>query len=130
LSEGFKRADRVADRILHEISDLIIRKLNDPRVGFVTVTRVKCSDDLRNATVYFSIFGDEAKKAESMAGLKSALPFFQKEVFKRLQIKVPTLLYFRLDEGLEQGHKIQKLLKEIRDEREGAHDAQSAPGSD
>ena len=126
----FKRADRVADRIRKEVSDLLARKVNDPRVGFVTVTRVKCSDDLRNATVYFSVYGDEKKKTDSMAGLKSALPFFQKEVFKALQIKVPTLLYFRLDEGLEEGHKIQKLLKTIRDEREGTDDDQSAPRPD
>jgi ribosome-binding factor A len=126
----FKRADRVAERIQKEISELLIRKVNDPRIGFVTVTRVKCSDDLRNATVYFSVFGDDTKKADCMAGLKSAQSFLQKEVFKRMQIKVPTLLYFRLDTGLEEGNKIQKLLKEIRDEREGDHDAKSAPGAD
>jgi ribosome-binding factor A len=123
----FKRADRVADRISREISDILLKKINDPRIGFVTVTRVKCSDDLRNATVYFSIFGDDTKKKESMAGLKSALPFFQKEVFKRLDIKVPTLLYFRLDESLEEGNKIEKILKELRDERKESDDGKSTP---
>ena len=126
----FKRADRVADRIRTEISDLLVKKVNDPRIGFVTVTRIKVSDDLRNATVHFSVFGDARKKAETMEGLKSALPMFQKEIFKRLAIKVPTLLYFRLDESLEEGNKIQKLLKEIRDEREGNDDAKAAPGAD
>lgn len=114
----FKRADRVGERIQKEISDLLIKKINDPRIGFVTVTRVKCSDDLRNATVFVSVFGDEQKKSDTMAGLKSALPYIQKEVFKRLEIKVPTLIYFRLDDSLEQGNKIHKLLKEIKDERE------------
>jgi ribosome-binding factor A len=126
----FKRADRVADRIRKEVSDLLIKKINDPRVGFVTVTRVKCADDLRNATVYFSVFGDEQKKKDSMAGLVSALPYFQKEVFKRLEIKVPTLLHFRLDDSLEKGNKINLLLKEIREEREGNDDAKAAPGAD
>lgn len=126
----FKRADRVADRIRKEVSDLLIKKINDPRVGFVTVTRIKCSDDLRNATVYFSVFGDDKKKADSMAGLQSALPYFQKEVFKRLEIKVPTLLHFRLDDSLEKGNKITLLLKEIREEREGNDDTKAAPGAD
>ena len=65
-----------------------------------------------------------------MEGLKSALPMFQKEIFKRMGIKVPTLLYFRLDESLEEGNKIQMLLKEIREEREGNTDAKSAPEPD
>jgi ribosome-binding factor A len=64
-----------------------------------------------------------------MAGLKSALPFCQKEIFKRLQIKVPTQLHFRLDESMEEGHKVQKLLQTIREEREGNDDAKSAPGA-
>ena len=126
----FKRADRVADRIRKEVSELLLRKVNDPRVGFVTVTRVKCSDDLRNATVYFSAYGDEAKRQATLEGLKSALPLFRKEVFKRLAIKVPTLLYFRLDESLHEGDKIQKLLKEIREEREGKDDPEAAPSAD
>jgi ribosome-binding factor A len=125
----FKRADRVADRISREVSDLLLKKINDPRIGFVTVTRVKCSDDLRNATVYFSVMGDEQKKADCLAGLKSALPLFQKEVFKRLQIKVPTLLYFRLDDSLAQGNKIEKILKELRDERNEGDDGKSTPSA-
>ena len=125
----FKRADRIADRISREISDLLLKKVNDPRIGFVTVTRVKVSDDLRNATVYVSVFGDAEKKKACMEGLKSAHHMLQKEVFKRLEIKVPTLLYFRLDESLEEGNKINKLLKELREER-GENDGKAAPSAD
>ena len=118
----FKRADRVAERIRIELSDLILKKLNDPRVGFVTITEVRVSDDLRNATVFASVFGDQKKKDESMAGLQSALPYLQKEVFKRLDIKVSPKLYIKLDDTLEKGSKIDALLKQIKEEGKGKGD--------
>src|SRR5258708_1891120 len=115
----FKRADRVGERIRVELSDLILKKLNDPRVGFVTITEVRVSDDLRNATVFASVYGDQKKKDESMAGLQSALPYLQKEVFKRLDIKVSPKLYIKLDDTLEKGSKMDALLKQIKDEEKG-----------
>jgi ribosome-binding factor A len=114
----FKRSDRVGDRIAREVSDLLLKKVNDPRVGFVTVTHVKCSDDLRNASVFVSVMGNEEAKKNCMEGLKSALPYLQKEVFKRLNIKVPTLLYFKLDDSITKGKTVNSLLKQLRDERE------------
>src|SRR5688572_4503147 len=108
---SFKRADRVADRIQQELSDLLLKKVNDPRVGFATFTEVRVSDDLRNATVFVSIWGDEAKKKSTMDGLESGLPFFEREVFKRLGLKVPTHLYFKLDESRERSEKIEALPK-------------------
>jgi ribosome-binding factor A len=116
------RAQRVGERIQRELSDLILKKLNDPRVGFMTITEVRVSDDLRNATVFVSVFGDEKKKKESMEGLKSALPFLQKEVFKRLEIKVSPQIYFKLDDTLEKGSKIDALLRKIKDEAEEARE--------
>ncbi len=112
----FKRSARVADRIQRELSDLILKKLNDPRVGFVTLTEVRVSDDLRNATVFASIYGDAKKKEECMEGLRSALPFLQKELFKRLAIKVSPKLYLKLDETLDKAGKIEDLLKKIKEE--------------
>jgi ribosome-binding factor A len=115
----FKRAVRVAERIQRELSDLVLKKLNDPRIGFVTFTEVRVSDDLRNATAFVSVFGDEKKKKDSMDGLNSALPFLQKEVFKRLDIKVSPKLYFRLDDTLEKAGKIESLLKQAKQEDGG-----------
>ena len=114
----FKRAVRVAERIQRELSDLVLKKLNDPRIGFVTFTEVRVSDDLRNATVFVSVFGDDKKKKDSMEGLNSALPFLQKEVFKRLDIKVSPRLYFRLDDTLDKASKIEALLKSLKEDGE------------
>lgn len=107
----FKRSDRASAEVRAIVSELLLKKINDPRIGFCTITRVKAADDLRNMTVYASIRGDEATKKRSLEGLRSAVPFFEREVFKRLGIKVPTALIFRLDESLEKGAEIQELIK-------------------
>jgi ribosome-binding factor A len=109
----FKRSDRVAERVKADLSELLLKKVNDPRIGFVSITRVKASDDLRNMTVYVSAFGaDGPAKRRTLAGLRSATPFLQREVFRRLEIKVSPELYFKLDESLEKG---QEVLKHIRE---------------
>jgi ribosome-binding factor A len=119
----FKRSDRVADRVRSDISELLLKKVNDPRIGFVSVTRVKTSDDLRNMTVYVSAFGaDEAKKKRTLQGLKSATPFLEREIFRLLNIKVAPELLFKIDDSLEQGQQVLKHIKEAvasdRKERE------------
>ena len=109
----FKRSDRVAERVRADISDLLLKKVHDPRIGFVTITRVKASDDLRNMTVYVSAFGqDAAAKKRTLDGLKSATPFLEREVFRGLNIKVSPELIFRLDESLEKGQQVLQTIKE------------------
>lgn len=127
----FKRADRVAERIRADISELLLRKVNDPRIGMLVLTRVQVSDDLRNATVFYSQFGaDDKRKKETLAGLRSATPFLQREVFKRLEIKASTQLYFKLDESLEKGEQALTLLRQLERERsEAAPAAPKAPES-
>ncbi len=114
----FKRADRVAERIRADISELLLRKINDPRIGSVVLTRVQVSDDLRNATVFFSLFGaDDKRKKDTLAGLRSATPFLQREIFRRLEIKVSTQLFFKLDESLEKGEQALTILRQLERER-------------
>jgi ribosome-binding factor A len=109
----FKRSDRVAERIRADISELLLKKVHDPRIGFVSITRVKASDDLRNMTVYVSAFGqDEAAKKRTLDGLKSATPFLEREVFRGLNIKVSPELIFRLDDSLEKGQQVLQSIKE------------------
>lgn len=112
----FKRSDRVSDRVRADISELLLKKVNDPRIGFVSVTRVKASDDLRNMTVYVSAFGaDEAAKKRTLQGLKSATAFLEREIFRRLEIKVAPELLFKIDESLEQGQQVLQHIKEAVD---------------
>ncbi len=109
----FKRSDRVAERVKADLSELLLKKVNDPRIGFVSITRVKASDDLRNMTVYVSAFGqDAASKKRTLDGLRSATPFLEREIFRRLEIKVSTELSFKLDESLEKGAEVLKHIKE------------------
>jgi len=99
----FKRADRVGDQIRAELADILHRKLKDPRVGFVTLTEVRLSDDLRHARVYVSVMGDGPAKAETMKGLKSASHFIRSELGKRIKLRCTPELAFYLDESIEKG---------------------------
>jgi ribosome-binding factor A len=76
---AFKRSDRVSDQMKQEIAEILMRKIKDPRIGFVTVTDVELSHDLRNAKVFVSILGDEKAKKETFKGLESAVPFIRSE---------------------------------------------------
>lgn len=109
---AFQRKNRVADAIKEEVSDLLRRGLKDPRVGFVTVTDVEVSPDLRQAKVFYSVVGSEAERAATQKGLESATGFVQSRVGKRLRLRNTPLIEFRYDESLERGARIEKLLKE------------------
>ncbi len=107
------RPDRVADRVRGDLSELLARKVHDPRIGLVSVTRVKPGDDLRNMTVYVSAFGaDAAAKKRLMEGLRSATPFLERELFRGLGIKVAPRLCFKLDDSIEVGGRVLRHIKE------------------
>ncbi len=113
---SFKRIDRIGDQIRVEISDIIARRLNDPRIGFVTVTSVEVSEDLRHAKVFVSVFGDDRTKAETMQGLKSASGFIKGEVGHRLTMKFTPKLMFLLDESLDKAEHVLSILSELEKE--------------
>src|SRR5512147_2957453 len=105
----FKRADRVSDQMKEEIADILMRKIKDPRIGFVTVTDVEVADDLRNAKVFVSIYGGD--KTKTLAGLESASVYIRSELGKRMRMKFVPELLFRFDNTLEQGARIMQLLR-------------------
>ncbi len=106
------RLRRVDEAIRVILSDVIARGLKDPRVGFVTVTGVKTSSDLRHARVYVSVFGDEAERTNSLAGLRSAHGFLQRRVASELTLKHTPMLSFEYDESIDRGMRISELLSE------------------
>jgi ribosome-binding factor A len=114
----YKRSQRVGDLLREEISDIIIYKLKDPRIGFVTVTGVDVTDDIKIAKVYVSILDDEQKKI-TLEILNSAKNFIRANLLKRLRIKSIPLLEFRLDTSIEYGDRIERLLKKIEEKGEG-----------
>jgi ribosome-binding factor A len=111
----FKRADRVADLIKAELSDILLRRIRDPRIGLVTITDVKLSDDLRSAKIYFVQMGKDRLDAELQAGLEKAKGFLKRELGKRLNLRyMPDLLFF-YDRSFEYGSRIERLLSEIHE---------------
>ena len=108
-----KRLDRVNQLIKEEISMLLQRELKDPRLGFVTVTDVETSKDLRQAKVFVSVLGDESKWAGSLMALASARGFIRNWLRQHLDLRVTPDLDFRPDRSMEHAARIQELLKRI-----------------
>jgi ribosome-binding factor A len=113
---GSGRMRRVDESVRAVLSDAIGKQLQDPRVGFVTVTGVKTSPDLRHARVYVSVLGDEQVRAASLEGLRSAHGFLQKRVASELILKHTPTLSFEYDGSIDRGMRISELL---HDEAEG-----------
>ena len=108
-----KRLDRVNQLIKEEISTLLQRELKDPRLGFVTVTEVEVSKDLRQAKVFVSVLGDEQQWKGSMAALDSARGFIKNWLRQHLDLRVTPDLEFRADRSMEHAARIQALLKDL-----------------
>lgn len=109
----YKRSDKVAEAIHELVSGLLIKGLKDPRIGFVTITGVKVSDDIRHATVYYTVMGSDDTKKATFHGLNSAVGFIRKEVGRELRLRFAPELIFKYDESIEYGNRIDRLLKEI-----------------
>jgi ribosome-binding factor A len=106
----FKRSERVQELLLEEISKLIQHELKDPRIGFVTVTRVNLAGNLQHAKIYVSIMGTDQEKKDSLEGLQSARGFIRQYLGKNLSMKYIPGLDFRIDKGAEHVEKISKII--------------------
>ena len=116
-----KRAGRVAEAIKEEVSNILQRKLKDPRIGFCSVVDVEVSNDLQHAKVFVSVLGDEEKRQATLAGLESARGFIRTEVGRRIRLRHTPEVVFRLDTSIERGARVNQLLNEIRREGEKGH---------
>ena len=114
-----KRATRVADLIMAEISNILLKQVKDPRVQHVTITRVKVTDDLRTARIFFVEMGKEVCDPQVKTGLDSTKGFVKRELGKRLQLRYVPDLIFMVDESFEYGSRIDRLLAEIHKGEEG-----------
>jgi ribosome-binding factor A len=108
-----KRSDKVAEAIHKIVSELLIKGLKDPRIGFVTITGVKVSSDMSQSTVYFTVIGSDEEKKASEAGLNSARGFIKKEMGLALRMRMTPDLHFKYDTSVEYGYHIESILKEI-----------------
>lgn len=109
----YKRSQRLGNLLKEEVADIILNKIKDPRLGFITVTDIKLTDDLRIAKVFFSVLKEEEREI-SLKILNEARGFVRNEIAKRLRIKIIPTFEFVFDESIERGFRIDKLLREIK----------------
>ena len=109
-----KRLDRVNQLIKEEVSMLLQRELKDPRLGFVTVTEVDTSKDLRQAKIFVSVLGGDEQWKASMAALTSARGFVRNWLRSHLDLRVTPDIDFRPDRSMEHAARIQALLKGLQ----------------
>jgi ribosome-binding factor A len=113
------RPARVAHEFQRELGAIISRGLKDPRItGFITVTGAKMSPDLKEVVAYVSIHGEDKVREETLAGLRAAAGYLQREVGRNLKLRNVPHLRFVYDESVAEGDKIERLLKQVR-EKEG-----------
>ncbi|WP_110929455.1 30S ribosome-binding factor RbfA [Bacillus massiliglaciei] len=107
------RSNRVGEQMKKELSEIIGRKIKDPRVGFVTVTDVEVTGDLQQATVYISVLGDQEQRENSLKGLAKAKGFMRSELGQRIRLRKTPELFFEFDESIDYGNRIETLISQI-----------------
>lgn len=109
------RIARLRELMKKQVSEILQREMKDPRIGFVSVTDVELSADLRHAKVFVSILGDAAAKTRTMEGLTSAQGFVRTELAHRIRLRRIPEVVFRLDESIERGARVNRLLRQVSD---------------
>lgn len=122
-----RRPERLAEQIKEEVSLIIAGEVEDPRVGFVTVTDAKLTPDLRYAKVYVSVLGTEAEVKESLAALKHAAGFIRTQLGAVLRMRRTPELHFVYDQITETAARIEELLSEEVEKARAREQAESSP---
>ncbi|MCJ7833129.1 MAG: 30S ribosome-binding factor RbfA [Deltaproteobacteria bacterium] len=108
-----KRTVQIGGLIRQEISELLVRKIKDPRLELVTITGVEVSPDLKLARVYFSRFGNPDEVRRGLEGLQSAAGFIKRELGQRMKLRRVPDLEFKHDTSFEYGDRIESILKDL-----------------
>ncbi|MCU0504892.1 MAG: 30S ribosome-binding factor RbfA [Chloroflexi bacterium] len=126
-----QRLDRVDELLRQEIGAILEREIADPRIGFVTVTRVETSPDLANARVWVSVIGSPDERTETMRALEKAMPYVRRLLGGRVRIRRMPALHVHRDESIERGARVLRLIDEIEAGTAGdplGPDAAESPG--
>jgi ribosome-binding factor A len=110
-----RRPQRLALQIQHEVSLMIFRDMKDRRIGFITVTGVQLSPDLRHARIFVSLMGSEAEKEESLSTLNHATGWIRHELGQRIRTRFLPDIVFLTDTSQDYGERIDKLIDRIHD---------------
>ena len=119
-----RRSERLAGEIRDEVARIVASELKDPRLGFVTVTRVELTPDLRYARVYVGALGEEGEGGASLVALKKASGFVRSLLGRRLRVRFTPEIDFRYDRGLEATDRVARLLEEDKEREPPAGQAE------
>jgi len=111
----YKRTDRVADQIRRELAEILRTEVKDPRIGFVSLTDVNVTSDLRQAKVFVSVYGPPEEQAAAIDGLQSASGFIRTLLRQRLYMKRTPELMFSLDDSIARGARINAAIADLKD---------------
>lgn len=115
MMKQYARCDRVADVLKKEICEMLFREVKDPHLGFITVTDVEVSKDLKMAKIFYTVFGQPHQVVESTRALRRMTSFIKKGLGRKLHLRsVPDIL-FRYDHSLEYGTRIDHILDSLRE---------------
>jgi len=124
---NMRRPERVADMLREEIAQIVGYEMEDPRLTMVTVTDVRLSQDLRDASVYVTVAGDESEAAKALVALRHAAPYVRKQVGFVLSLRHTPEIHFVRDTVEEQGARVDQLLMEIEQTRESHSSIEESP---
>jgi len=126
------RPDRVGEEIRHELATMLSRHVHDPGIGFVTLTRVKVSPDLQLARVFYTMIGDAAKRKDTERALVRATPFLRRQIGAKIRLRRVPEIRFEFDASVENQDRIERILLELKSEREerGAAEPADSPAED
>lgn len=119
------RPERVQEALRQEISKLVLEEIKDPRIGFLTITKVELTRDLRYAKVYFSVLGGEKEKSLALKGLNSAKGYIKGIVADRIKLRLVPDISFRIDDSIEHTKEIYDMFEKIKKKDEGEPNAGS-----
>jgi len=117
-----QRAERVQEALRQEISRIVQNEIKDPRLGFITITKVELTKDLRLARVYFSVLGEDKDKRLALKGLNSAKGYIKGLIADRVKLRLTPEIAFNIDVSEEHTRKIYDILDKIKKERLDAED--------
>lgn len=109
------RKKRVGHLIKSEVSEMILKELKDPRIGFVSVTDVEVSGDLRYATVYFTVFGEEKDVEATVAALRHATGYVRREIASRLRLRYAPEIRFKYDEAYQRAWHLEEVIRNLHE---------------
>ncbi len=112
-----KRSDKVADLIRKEVSELFVKTVKDPRIGLITITKVRVTSDCRLARIHFSVPGSTEERKKTIEGLDSAKGYIRRELARRVNLRYTPELRFEFDPSIEYSIHIGEVLHALQGER-------------